>query len=398
MSRLTNRKLNKLLQDAVESVNVPDVREKVKNIPIDAVHAPNSTVVKKLPKKKIAVACVAMCCLIVMCTCIGIFVPKQNSAVVPQVNEISYVTIDINPSFTIKLVNGKVENISNNNKDAGIVLAGIKSSEIIGKDFDFAINIVLEQSAIIGFIDYSNDKSAQQKRNAVKIGVIGEDGLVDDTVALSIENSVKDFFKNNNLYALVVQDKVAKQANNLIMDKYGITFSKYELIKSVYRVENKKVFIDESDNTPFAKFVIENKDARVSDLYNRLFIKTNDKIQQIYQKIYNLIARPNEFNKYVQDNINKFNEDLDNFINTQIENLKEEGIFQFLVDCDNLCKENLDNLLKSTDKFEVISDIRQIIEDLQKEPSIDKEEIIEEIKFIWEWIDSLNKTDRGLII
>lgn len=394
MSRLSNRKLNKLLQDAIESINVPDVRDKAKKVPINAVPTTTSTVAKKqLPKKRIAVACIAMCCLIVMCTCIGVIVPQQfNKA--PVVNDIAYVTVDINPSFTIKLVNGKVQDITNNNKDAGIVLAGIDSKEIIGKDFDTAINRVLEESAITGFIDYGPIKSIQQKRNAVKIGVIGENGLVNDTLATNIENSVKNFFKYKNLYAFVVQDRVIKQANDDTMEKYGITLSKYELIKSVYCVEHKKIIIDKFNDYALDKFVKENKDARVSDLYNRLLGVKSDKIQQIYTNIHNLIAKKDDFEKYVKDNLNIINEDLDNFITTQIETLKEEGIIQFITECDNEAKQYIDNLLDEVGGYKVILDsIDSIIDELRKGPNMNTDEIISELSSISDWLKSLRENN-----
>ena len=395
MSRLSNRKLNKMLQDAVNRVEVPDVRTSSKKVPIDAV-VENNVAKKRMPKAKIAMASFVVCCLIVVCTCVGIFVPRNDSTT-PVVNEITYVTIDINPSFTIKLINGKVADISSNNKDAGIVLAGIdKENELVGKTFDKAINRVLEESAITGFIDYSSEE-AQKSRNAVIIGVMDKNGNVVENIANEVEGAVKSFFKNNNLYAFVTHNIVDKQANDNSINTYGVTLSKYELIKNVYRVENKKVLVIEGLDTEFAKFVEANKNERVSDLYNRLLVKESNFVEEIYNKIHDVIANKVDFDNYVAS-VDKINVELDNFISNQIEAIKEQGLEAYFKQCDELCKQNLDEILQENkDKLDIKETIREVIKDIKISSNQNKEEIIEELIYLIDWIDSL-KNDKVLKI
>lgn len=100
-------------------------------------------------KKKILSFLVAVCLII---PCILGFVackPKETTA-----NKT--MKTSINPEITFSLdANNKVTSISYGNSDAGTIFANVN---FIGKDASYAIQIVIEQSAISGHINLSGDE------------------------------------------------------------------------------------------------------------------------------------------------------------------------------------------------------------------------------------------------
>lgn len=100
-------------------------------------------------KKKILTFLVAVCLII---PCILGFVackPKETTA-----NKT--MKTSINPEITFSLdANNKVTSISYGNSDAGTIFANVN---FIGKDASYAIQIVIEQSAISGHINLSGDE------------------------------------------------------------------------------------------------------------------------------------------------------------------------------------------------------------------------------------------------
>lgn len=100
-------------------------------------------------KKKILTFLVAVCLII---PCILGFVackPKETTA-----NKT--MKTSINPEITFSLdANNKVTSISYGNSDAGTIFANVN---FVGKDASYAIQIVIEQSAISGHINLSGDE------------------------------------------------------------------------------------------------------------------------------------------------------------------------------------------------------------------------------------------------
>ena len=66
--------------------------------------------------------------------------------------------------------------------------------------------------------------------------------------------------------------------------------------------------------------------------------------------------------------------------------------------CDELCKQNLDEILQENkDKLDIKETIREVIKDIKISSNQNKEEIIEELIYLIDWIDSL-KNDKVLKI
>ncbi len=100
-------------------------------------------------KKKILTFLVAVC-LIIPCM-LGFVACKPKETTANKTMKTS-----INPEITFSLdANNKVTSISYGNSDAGTIFANVN---FVGKDASYAIQIVIEQSAISGHINLSGDE------------------------------------------------------------------------------------------------------------------------------------------------------------------------------------------------------------------------------------------------
>ena len=326
MSRLTNRKLNNLLKDAVDKLEIPDVKNEVKKTPIYA--SENSVPAKKkvsVSKKRAFVSVVCACCIVAVCTCLGIVIPNNiNGATPMSINNVSYVTVDVNPSVTIKLVDGKVADIVNNNKEGGVVLAGIKDLDSFkGKDVESTIDAVLDSCLKSGYLVY-NDVDNEQKKNAVQVGVVNDNGDITEQIKKTVNkvsSSVKNFFKERNLFALVVADTEVKDEYDKIYKEYGITLSKYNLIKNVYIAKNNIAIFTSSmeKSEEFKKFVSDNKSTRVSTLYAEIAKEeASDLFGYMYDAIYGVLQNEGSYEEYLVNNNGKINTELDAYIESEL--------------------------------------------------------------------------------
>ncbi|MDY5264530.1 MAG: hypothetical protein SPH07_05800 [Eubacteriales bacterium] len=326
MSRLTNRKLNNLLKDAVDKLEIPDVKNEVKKTPIYA--SENSVHAKKkvsVSKKRAFVSVVCACCIVAVCTCLGVIIPNNIGGGVPMsVNNVSYVTVDVNPSVTIKLVDGKVTDIVNNNKEGGVVLAGIENLDSLkGKDVESTIDAVLDSCLKSGYLVY-NDVDNEQKKNAVQVGVVNDNGDITEQIKKTVNEvstSVKNFFKERNLFALVVADIEIKDEYDKIYKEYGITLSKYNLIKDAYIVQNDIVIFTDSmeKSEEFKKFVSDNKSTRVSTLYAEIAKEEADDVfELLYSAIYGVLQDEVSYEEYLVSNNGKTNTELDAYIESEL--------------------------------------------------------------------------------
>lgn len=326
MSRLTNRKLNNLLKDAVDKLEIPDVKNEVKKTPIYA--SENSVPAKKkvsVSKKRAFVSVVCACCIVAVCTCLGIVIPNNMNGATPMsINNVSYVTVDVNPSVTIKLVDGKVADIVNNNKEGGVVLAGIKDLDSFkGKDVESTIDAVLDSCLKSGYLVY-NDVDNEQKKNAVQVGVVNDNGDITEQIKKTVNkvsSSVKNFFKERNLFALVVADTEVKDEYDKIYKEYGITLSKYNLIKNVYIAKNNIAIFTSSmeKSEEFKKFVSDNKSTRVSTLYAEIAKEeASDLFGYMYDAIYGVLQNEGSYEEYLVNNNGKINTELDAYIESEL--------------------------------------------------------------------------------
>jgi len=326
MSRLTNRKLNNLLKDAVDKLEIPDVKNEVKKTPIYA--SGNSFPAKKkviVSKKRAFVSVVCACCIVAVCTCLGIVIPNNMNGATPMsLNNVSYVTVDVNPSVTIKLVDGKVADIVNNNKEGGVVLAGIKDLDSFkGKDVESAIDAVLDSCLKSGYLVY-DDIDGEKNKNAVQVGVVNDNGDITEQIKKTVNkvsNSVKNFFKERNLFALVVADTEVKDEYDKIYKEYGITLSKYNLIKNVYIAKNNIAIFTSSmeKSEEFKKFVSDNKSTRVSTLYAEIANEeASDLFVYMYDAIYGVLQNEGSYEEYLVNNNGKTNTELDAYIESEL--------------------------------------------------------------------------------
>lgn len=378
MSRLTNRKLNNLLKDAVDKLEIPDVKNEVKKTPIYA--SENSAPAKKkvsVSKKRAFVSVVCACCIVAVCTCLGIVIPNNmNDATPMAINNVSYVTVDVNPSVTIKLVDGKVADIVNNNKEGGVVLAGIENLDSLkGKDIESTINAVLDSCLKSGYLVY-DDVDNQKKKNAVQVGVVNDNGDITEQIKKTVNkvsNSVKSFFKERNLFALVVADTEVKDKYDKIYKEYGITLSKYNLIKNVYIAKNNiAIFTSSMEKTEeFKKFVSDYKNARVSALYAEIAKEeASDLFELMYGAIYGALQEEGSYESYLVSNSGKINTELDAYIESELNNTTEKGGVSGLLKVkyvQNMLSIWTDFHKKSIEIFDAIQNIADTIEGIAED-------------------------------
>ena len=379
MSRLSNRKLNKMISDATDSINVPNVMENAKKVPINTCDAPAKT--KNVGK--VAFFTSLACCIIIVATCLGVFLPMQqiegdSGGAVVAVNQITYVTIDINPSFTIKLNNDSVVSITSNNMDGAIVISGVDVTSLEGKNYSDAINALLNESAKTGYLEYE-DVNKQKTRNAVKVAVLSDETTDLDGMLDKVEQSCKNYFVDNNLYAVVIKDKIlqSKQTVDEVKEKYGITYSKYELIKASYLELKGKFAVD--NEADFDSYVRQNVDTRISDLYNVISSKKNENIKKIYSIINEAISNEEGFNSYISSIITKNNE-LESFIDSKL-----EDVVSYLQNA----KQEMENYISQTindKKFVIKNNIKEVYDEIKNNQDKNKEHLLKDIENIISWI------------
>lgn len=145
-------------------------------------------------KKKILTFLVAVCLII---PCILGFVackPKETTA-----NKT--MKTSINPEITFSLdANNKVTSISYGNSDAGTIFANVN---FVGKDASYAIQIVIEQSAISGHINLSGDE--------ITFEFTGEDIEELKTIA---EAKAKEVFEKLGVKVMVKIDEVSAEVKH----------------------------------------------------------------------------------------------------------------------------------------------------------------------------------------
>ena len=271
-----------------------------------------------------------MCCIAVISVTLGVTLPINSNGVKPsppQVCSYSYVTIDINPSVTIRLDSDKnVVDITNNNYDGGVVVSGIDVKALQGQNVDAAIVAVLNSAAACGFIAY-NDHISEKIRNAVKVVALDDDGENAVELMNSVVDEVKDYFSYRNIYALVAGDNASMDLNDEIMEKYGITYGKYSLIKDLY-YQTKSVPIDKTQaQKDLDEFIRDNKNARVSSLYERIRVSVTDNFEKIYQCVYDVMVDINGYLDYISNIDNNYNIDIDKFIENELRKMNFEELW-----------------------------------------------------------------------
>lgn len=145
-------------------------------------------------KKKILTFLVAVCLII---PCILGFVackPKETTA-----NKT--MKTSINPEITFSLdANNKVTSISYGNSDAGTIFANVN---FVGKDASYAIQIVIEQSAISGHINLSGDE--------ITFEFTGED--IEELKNIA-EAKAKEVFEKLGVKVMVKIDEVSAEVKH----------------------------------------------------------------------------------------------------------------------------------------------------------------------------------------
>lgn len=145
-------------------------------------------------KKKILTFLVAVCLII---PCILGFVackPKETTA-----NKT--MKTSINPEITFSLdADNKVTSISYGNSDAGTIFANVN---FVGKDASYAIQIVIEQSAISGHINLSGDE--------ITFEFTGED--IEELKNIA-ETKAKEVFEKLGVKVMVKIDEVSAEVKH----------------------------------------------------------------------------------------------------------------------------------------------------------------------------------------
>ena len=145
-------------------------------------------------KKKILTFLVAVCLII---PCMFGFVackPKETTA-----NKT--MKTSINPEITFSLdANNKVTSISYGNSDAGTIFANVN---FVGKDASYAIQIVIEQSAISGHINLSGDE--------ITFEFTGED--IEELKNIA-EAKAKEVFENLGVKVMVKINEVSAEVKH----------------------------------------------------------------------------------------------------------------------------------------------------------------------------------------
>lgn len=145
-------------------------------------------------KKKILTFLVAVC-LIIPCM-LGFVACKPKETTANKTMKTS-----INPEITFSLdANNKVTSISYGNSDAGTIFANVN---FVGKDASYAIQIVIEQSAISGHINLSGDE--------ITFEFTGED--IEELKAIA-EAKAKEVFEKLGVKVKVKIDEVSAEVKH----------------------------------------------------------------------------------------------------------------------------------------------------------------------------------------
>lgn len=145
-------------------------------------------------KKKILTFLVAVC-LIIPCM-LGFVACKPKETTANKTMKTS-----INPEITFSLdANNKVTSISYGNSDAGTIFANVN---FVGKDASYAIQIVIEQSAISGHINLSGDE--------ITFEFTGED--IEELKAIA-EAKAKEVFEKLGVEVRVKIDEVSAEVKH----------------------------------------------------------------------------------------------------------------------------------------------------------------------------------------
>lgn len=137
-----------------------------------------------------------------------------------QADELSYVSIDINPSIELTLINGTVAQAKAYNDDGAAI---ILSNDVVGMTPGEAVSSLVGSFASEGYITSENDDAA------IVITVAGgQDEELAESLKQNAEQSLDSLGLKGSIVSANVADEIVQTANS-----FGLSIGRYLLLKQI---------------------------------------------------------------------------------------------------------------------------------------------------------------------
>lgn len=221
---MNNKKLIKLLRKEAKIAtpnNLSQIKSKL-NIPNNKLSS-----FYKQNLIKILTPCSCACAIVLIAT---LAVSSQVSlkklqVIESELNEITYVSLSLNPIVELKIDNQtfKTNSIRALNKDGAVI---IYDEEMTGSSLDESLSNLIEIMDSCGYI---------QEAEEITIQTIAIDENIKNTINVKIEQTLNDYFYSNEIKNIEVEfpsitDAILKKAN-----RYHVSPSKYLLIEWIMK-------------------------------------------------------------------------------------------------------------------------------------------------------------------
>ncbi|MBR1974936.1 MAG: hypothetical protein IKA20_03700 [Clostridia bacterium] len=183
---------------------VPALSDEVKNAPIvveetqeEKRSAPWYARLFGTPKRIAAFASACVACAAV--AGVGLYFGLRPTGNVTVASG-EVISVEINPEAMFNVdKDGKVTSVIAANDDADVVLAGDRAKEMKGKSVEDAVQIFVDYSARLGYLDLSQE-------DAIRISSCAENGRLSD-----VDNALESYFQSKGAYVIVVEETVSPE-------------------------------------------------------------------------------------------------------------------------------------------------------------------------------------------
>ncbi|MCD4826802.1 MAG: hypothetical protein K8Q99_03380 [Acholeplasmataceae bacterium] len=185
-----------------------------------------------------------------------------------QAEELSYVTIDINPSVELIVSpNDKVIEANALNEDAEVLLSEL---DLIGMDLEVAIDLIIQTSIELGYISVDEDVET-----FVEVSTISCDEAIRNQIHEKVKEQINLAFQKRGMLGRS-QEKTFDQAFIDEAASYGVTpeflFLAYKVVEldDTYTIEQAVALTDE-EVFEIVKYAREQKQGLVVEVRNQFF-------------------------------------------------------------------------------------------------------------------------------
>ncbi len=250
--------------------------------------------------------------------------------------------IDINPSVQVTVdKDGNATEIIPLNQDAIILMQGVDRQTLIGKSGEQVANEIWGLAFEAGFISTANGVDS---KNAILITGSLKDDNLNGEYSQKIKTYLTGKIKERGVFCAVITDKLN---SNVSENQYGISDSKYQLIKTAISLG---VVIDESE---YAAITVSEINARISTLGRKLEEFGSKDVADEFEDLIENSLRGVE---RVLEGIEEFIENMPDFIQREMQ-VKVEILDDILDDIE-------DGFVSGRDLDAVITEFNQTADEL----------------------------------